>query len=115
MGIYRSSDNNEGTKERQKLPMAKFISNPFGQDSAIVKLAIPMKFNKFVSPICLPSCKEESYANVEAVVSGWGETCHNGTACPGPDVLQKVTMNKTQKSAKSEGNTYFIPRIKETV
>ena len=97
VGIFKKSDDNEGTKERQKLPVEKFINHPNAEeiDAAIIKLHKPMKFNEYVSPICLPSCKEETYADVEAVISGWGLTCMNGTACPGPDVLQKVTRLKS--------------------
>ena len=104
------SDDNEGTKERQKLPVAKFISNPFDIDAAIVKLEKPLKFTKFVSPICLPSCKEELYADVEAVIAGWGRLCMNKTdpACNGPNVLQKVTRPKSLLNQKK------IPHICKT-
>ena len=47
-----------------------------------------MTFNQNVKPICLPSCSN-SYDNVQAMVTGWGEFEYEGAE---PTILQKVKL-----------------------
>lgn len=87
----------EGTE--QTIQVKDVILNPkYGKnlemfidgDYAILKLDEPVKFTKYVNPICLPSNSDKSFDFVQARVSGWGDLYHNGT---GPDILQKVNVN----------------------
>ena len=41
-------------------------------DYAIIKLPKPVKFTKWVNPICLPANSMMNIENVEARVAGWG-------------------------------------------
>ena len=41
-------------------------------DLAIIKLDKPVKFTKFVIPVCLPSNRNKNFDSNEAKVSGWG-------------------------------------------
>jgi len=43
-------------------------------DIAILRLVRDIQFSNRVSPACLPSLPAQSYANMEAVVTGWGGT-----------------------------------------
>ena len=89
---------NEGNEQR--IPITDFIAHPGwdphnndnvdDNDFAIVKLRQPIKFNDYVSPICLPSV-EENYENITAKVSGWGRIYDGG---PGSDVLQQVNSKQ---------------------
>ena len=45
-------------------------------DIAMFKLATPVKFNKFVSPACLPS--EKVAPGTKCYITGWGKTHHPG-------------------------------------
>merc|ERR1719153_1024260 len=44
----------------------------FNYDFAILTLCEDIVFKKTASPVCLPSQPENDYANVPAIVSGWG-------------------------------------------
>ncbi|XP_037076885.1 trypsin-1-like, partial [Pollicipes pollicipes] len=67
-----------------------------GFDFALLKLSTPLNFptlNNLVAPACLPSGGD--FANVDAVVSGWGATSENG---PVASALREVTV-RTQTNA----------------
>ena len=71
-------------------------------DFAILKLAKPVKFTKYVNPICLPEVNStKNFDYVEAQVSGWGKL--GGIMGRLPDILQKVNwvISKSQKYAFS--------------
>jgi len=50
----------------------------FNYDFAILTLCEDIVFNKTASPVCLPSQPENDYANVPAIVSGWGHHVSEG-------------------------------------
>ena len=49
-------------------------------DFAIIKLAKPVIFNKYVNPICLPLYNDKKYESVEARFSGWGSMYYEQSA-----------------------------------
>ena len=90
----RSKD--EGTE--QTIKVKNVILHPlYGQnrqmfidgDYAILKLDKPVKFSKYVNPICLPNNPDKNFNFVQARVSGYGRLYHDGTK---PDILQKVNV-----------------------
>jgi len=51
----------------------------FNYDFAILTLCEDIVFKKTASPVCLPSQPESDYANVPAIVSGWGHHVFGGS------------------------------------
>ena len=60
-------------------------------DFAIIKLAKPVIFNKYVNPICLPLYNDKKYDSVEARFSGWGSMYYEQGAL---DVLKIAGLRK---------------------
>lgn len=58
-------------------------------DIAILELDERLKFNKDVKPACLPTNKENTYANSYGVVTGWGAIQFQG---PSSGVLKKIGL-----------------------
>ena len=48
-----------------------FIKGNVDNDFAILKLAKPVAFTKYVNPICLPQSSNKNFDSVEAMASGW--------------------------------------------
>ena len=69
-----------------------FIKGNVDNDFAILKLAKPVAFTKYVNPICLPQSSNKNFDSVEAMASGWGSLDKVPILPPLPhsDVLQKV-------------------------
>ena len=64
-------------------------------DIALLKLPSPVSFNRYVSPICLPSKRAGTFAGLRATVSGWGSTEHGSTS----HVLLKTDVNVISNTA----------------
>lgn len=47
-------------------------------DIALVKLAHPVSYDKYIMPICLPSSSVTFPCGMECWVTGWGTTSYNG-------------------------------------
>ena len=81
LGVHDKNKPNNDTKKVKV--MSKHIhkdwnGNPNnGGDVAILTLATPVKFNKIISPICLPSGDKKRYLGRRATVSGWGMMANN--------------------------------------
>ncbi|XP_017654605.1 transmembrane protease serine 9 isoform X1 [Nannospalax galili] len=59
-------------------------------DVALLELAQPLKFNKFIQPVCLPLAIHKFPVGRKCMISGWGNMQEgNGTK---PDVLQKASV-----------------------
>ena len=65
--------------------------NVADNDFAIIKLAKPVIFNKYVNPICLPLYNDKKYDSVEARFSGWGSMYYEQGAL---DVLKIAGLRK---------------------
>ncbi|XP_043563035.1 chymotrypsinogen A-like [Chiloscyllium plagiosum] len=80
----------------QAISVAKTITHPdwnpntINYDITLVKLATPVKFNQFVSPVCLASANDNFAAGKLCVTTGWGLT--NSNAFFTPCVLQQTSL-----------------------
>jgi len=84
----------EGEEERRDID--KIIGHPdydsrdLTNDICMLKLSKPLEWTDFVQPIALPEAMQETEANTDAIVTGWGTTSEGGLALP--NVLHKVTV-----------------------
>ena len=88
----------EDREQKVDLTEAEWINHPrydsrknkmFFYDFAIILLARPVKFTKYVIPICLPDTSTMEYEYIPVIASGWGTLSYMSGQ---PDVLQKVTL-----------------------
>jgi len=63
--------------------------NTFDNDIALLELASPIQFNKYVSPVCLP--KADPPVGSQCYITGWGKT-RPGPYSPMNDVLQQAVL-----------------------
>ena len=68
--------------------LSKHIHRDWG-DIAILTLATPVKFNKIISPVCLPAGGKTTYLGRKATVAGWGLMADPGRY---PNKLQEVDL-----------------------
>ncbi|XP_031786066.1 chymotrypsin-1 [Nasonia vitripennis] len=66
-------------------------------DIALIRLKSDIRFNKYVSPIKLPTNNSNQYENDLAVLSGWGLTRNTPDRQYVPKVLQYVFMRIVEK------------------
>ncbi|XP_010826734.1 PREDICTED: LOW QUALITY PROTEIN: transmembrane protease serine 9 [Bison bison bison] len=59
-------------------------------DVAVLELARPLVFNKYVQPVCLPLAIQKFPVGRKCVISGWGNT-QEGNATK-PDLLQQASV-----------------------
>ncbi|XP_069923822.1 transmembrane protease serine 9 [Oryctolagus cuniculus] len=59
-------------------------------DLAVLELARPLVFNKYIQPVCLPLAIQQFPAGRKCVISGWGNT-REGNASK-PDALQTASV-----------------------
>jgi len=69
-----------------------FNSGTFNYDFAILTLCEDIVLKKTASPVCLPSQPDSDYANIPAIVSGWG---HNAEGFVQLEQLMEVDVNTT--------------------
>ncbi|XP_051830619.1 chymotrypsinogen B-like [Antechinus flavipes] len=83
-------------ERKQVLWIAKVIRNNnyvnilLGNDITLLKLAIPARFWKNVSPVCLPSANDDFPEGTSCVTTGWGWTKHNAERRQ--DILQQAVL-----------------------
>lgn len=71
---------------------ADFVARTFKNDVAVLTMERPVKFNKFVRPVCLPygdDFKTRDLNGYHAFVTGWGTTAFNGESS---DVLKEAQI-----------------------
>ncbi|XP_054980680.1 transmembrane protease serine 9 [Sorex araneus] len=68
-------------------------------DVAVLELARPLRFNKFVQPVCLPLAIQKFPVGRKCMISGWGNT-QEGNATK-PDVLQRASVGIIDQKACS--------------
>nr|KAF6402745.1 transmembrane serine protease 9 [Rousettus aegyptiacus] len=68
-------------------------------DAAVLELARPLVFGKYVQPICLPLATQKFPAGRKCVISGWGNT-QEGNATK-PDTLQRASVGIIDQKACS--------------
>lgn len=76
---YNSTYLEEGPLVAAKdvIPHPRFSMATVANDIALVKLAKPLRFDKFVKPICLPM-RRLQLVNKKALAAGWGKTTEDG-------------------------------------
>ena len=115
LGVHDKNNPNNDTKRVKVL--SKHIHKDWsgnannGGDVAILTLATPVKFNKIISPICLPSGDKKRYLGRRATVSGWGLMADPKRY---PNKLQEVDL-QTKKQCPSEINSKYANTIKSKV
>jgi trypsin len=85
---------NEG--EEQRVDIETIIGHPdydssdLTNDICLLKLKTPLEWTDFVQPIALPAPMEETEADTECTVTGWGTLSEGGLNLP--NVLHKVNV-----------------------
>lgn len=76
---YNSTYLEEGpiASAKDVIPHPRFSMTTVANDIALVKLTKPLRFDKFVKPICLPMRRLE-LVNKKAYASGWGKLSEGG-------------------------------------
>ncbi|KAM9243131.1 transmembrane protease serine 9 isoform 2-T2 [Dugong dugon] len=59
-------------------------------DVAVLELASPLLFNKYVQPVCLPLAIQKFPVGRKCMISGWGNTQEGNVTKP--DILQKASV-----------------------
>ncbi|XP_074142111.1 chymotrypsinogen B-like [Sminthopsis crassicaudata] len=67
-----------------------FDSVSLNNDITLLKLARPVRFQKNVSPVCLPSVNDDFPAGTQCAISGWGMTKYNAHSIP--NILQQAKV-----------------------
>jgi len=75
-----------------------YDSNGMNNDIAILRLSKDVTFNPNVVPACLPTNKAQTFAGLDAVVSGWGSVAQGGKISP----VLKETNLKILKQTDAE-------------
>ena len=89
--------------------LAKHVHNVWqnhvfwGGDIAILTLATSVKFNKIISPVCLPAGDKKTYLGRRATVAGWGLMADPKIY---PNKLQEVVL-QTKKQCPSKINSKY--------
>ncbi|KAG1682185.1 Clotting factor B [Nymphon striatum] len=79
IGAYDLSGNNEGREPVANYPIETIIIHEnytrplYYNDIAILTVTEPIKYNKYVSPVCLPIHQKE-FVGKPATIIGWGDT-----------------------------------------
>ncbi|XP_056267658.1 transmembrane protease serine 2-like isoform X2 [Pseudoliparis swirei] len=68
---------------------AKFNTETYVNDIALLKLDAPLEFSRTVKPVCLPNTGMHLYAGSQAWITGWGALRSSG---PSPDKLNQAQV-----------------------
>ncbi|XP_025924770.1 transmembrane protease serine 9 isoform X2 [Apteryx rowi] len=94
---YMGTTSLNGTDENTvKVDVARVIQHPLFNpiildfDVAILELARPLVFNKYIQPVCLPLAVQKFPVGKKCIISGWGDTQEGNVTKP--DSLQKASV-----------------------
>ncbi|UXI14518.1 Caspase-1 precursor [Sarcoptes scabiei] len=84
----------EGSEQQEPIS-AMFVHPEYDPDTvdndiALLKLRKPLKMNRYVSPICLPSADDQLQVNSLGTILGWGK--RKNSAIFGSDVLHQAQV-----------------------
>uniref|UniRef100_A0A8D2PYH4 Peptidase S1 domain-containing protein n=1 Tax=Zosterops lateralis melanops TaxID=1220523 RepID=A0A8D2PYH4_ZOSLA len=94
IGLY----NNEGYKafRELKVNVTRVIPHPLFNpmildfDVAVLELARPLVFNKYIQPVCLPLAVQKFPVGKKCLISGWGDLQEGNDTKP--EILQKASV-----------------------
>jgi secreted trypsin-like serine protease len=72
-------------------------------DVMLVRLAEPLRFNEYITPVCLPNSDLELPSGTKCYTTGWGTLSSGGYM---PDVLQQVQVPLISKEACNQPEWY---------
>merc|ERR1712212_299836 len=85
---------NEGEEERRDVQKIivhpDYSSSDLSNDICLLQLATPLEMTEFIQPVVMPEPKQETPADTEIIVTGWGSLSEGGLSLP--NVLHKVTI-----------------------
>ncbi|XP_078053187.1 serine protease nudel [Augochlora pura] len=86
----------QSRKARYTIIHPHYISQDMSNDIGMIKLDDPLRFNRWVRPVCLPDLdllgdmwRQKPAVNSTCIAIGWGATRENG---PDPDNLREVEV-----------------------
>ncbi|ELT95274.1 hypothetical protein CAPTEDRAFT_213986 [Capitella teleta] len=92
-GLHRKSEVDSSV---QRIEIEEIIvheryqsTSSFDHDIMLLKLAQPVEFSDFVSPVCLPGPSNEFTEGMRCYTTGWGNTRQSGSS---PDELLQVMV-----------------------
>ncbi|KFP28998.1 Transmembrane protease serine 9, partial [Colius striatus] len=59
-------------------------------DIAVLELATPLVFNKYIQPVCLPLAVQKFPVGKKCIISGWGSLQEGNVSMP--EILQKASV-----------------------
>jgi len=86
----------------QRMSVCNFVMHPkyktssFDYDIGILTLCNDINFTKEIAPVCPPSQPESDYANVTAIVTGWGRIVFGGSQSEKLMEVEVITNNNTE-------------------
>merc|ERR1711872_753554 len=107
VGEHRTSTTSDGN-DHKDIAVEKIIthrsysSRTIDNDIALMKLATPVQFGKYVKPVCLPNQGENVPVGTECYITGWGKIKHPGNM---HHTLQQGKMSVVSKAACTNLNT----------
>ncbi|XP_064493258.1 transmembrane protease serine 9 isoform X1 [Pseudopipra pipra] len=94
---YMGTTSLNGTDENAvKVNVTRVIPHPLFSpmildfDVAVLELARPLVFNKYIQPLCLPLAEQKFPVGKKCLISGWGDL-QEGNATK-PEILQKASV-----------------------
>uniref|UniRef100_A0A7N4V6E9 Peptidase S1 domain-containing protein n=1 Tax=Sarcophilus harrisii TaxID=9305 RepID=A0A7N4V6E9_SARHA len=109
-------DMNSYREKVQVLRIAKvfnyknFDSGTLSNDITLLKLATPARFQKNVSPVCLPSASDDFPEDTTCVTTGWGRTKYYASRLP--NILQQAEVPLL---SNTNCKNYFETIVKDTM
>ncbi|KAG1935506.1 transmembrane protease serine [Pimephales promelas] len=96
--VYLGRQTQEGTNANEVsrgvssiIKHPNYVSSAFDNDITLLRLASPVNFTDFISPVCLASSNSMFFKQTSSWVTGWG-TINSSTPLPSPQTLQEVDV-----------------------
>ncbi|XP_039509990.1 transmembrane protease serine 9-like [Pimephales promelas] len=96
--VYLGRQTQEGTNANEVsrgvssiIKHPNYVSSTNDNDITLLRLASPVSFTDFISPVCLASSNSMFFKQTSSWVTGWG-TINSGISLPSPQTLQEVDV-----------------------
>ena len=88
--LKNSSEPNVVRRNIRKLKIhAGYNDDTTNYDIALIELKEPLTYNRYISPVCLPTFSDSRFKQTNATVAGWGHLSMGGDSS---DVLREVNV-----------------------